>query len=124
QFGLWTRYDFVAIASALALGAEHVGERVGFDAQTVKPYTVFDLSWQTRWRDWKFQANVKNLFDRRYAVSGCDRRSGHFPGEPRRVYVQATWAFGAPCDDREPAKASPRRRPAQGRRPAHLVQPA
>lgn len=93
QFGLWTRYDFVAIASALAFGAEHVGERVGFDAQTVKPYTVFDLSWQTRWRDWKFQANVKNLFDRRYAVSGFDRRSGHFPGEPRRFYLQATWAF-------------------------------
>ncbi len=59
----------------------------------MKPYAVFDLSWQTHWRHWKFQANVKNVFDRVYAASGFIARNGHFPGEPRRVYLQAAYTF-------------------------------
>ena len=40
-----------------------------------------------------FRPNVKNLFDKVYAASGFSERTGHFPGEPRRVYVQAAYAF-------------------------------
>jgi iron complex outermembrane receptor protein len=93
KLGLWTRYDLPAINSAIGFGADHVGERLSLDGQTVKAYTVFDVSWKTTWRQWHFQANVKNLFDKGYAASGFIERNGHFPGEPRRVYLQAAYSF-------------------------------
>lgn len=93
KLGLWTRYDLPALASSIAVGADHVGDRVSLDGQAVKAYTIFDASWQTQWRDWTFQANVKNLFDKVYAASGFIERTGHFPGEPRRVYLQARYSF-------------------------------
>ncbi|HZX81342.1 MAG TPA: TonB-dependent receptor [Lysobacter sp.] len=93
KLGLWTRYDLPAIASSVAFGADHVGDRVSLDGQAVKAYTIFDASWQTQWRDWTFQANVKNMFDKVYAASGFIERTGHFPGEPRRVYLQARYSF-------------------------------
>lgn len=93
KLGLWTRYDLPAIASSIAFGADHVGDRISLNGQAVKAYTIFDASWQTQWRDWTFQANVKNLFDKVYAASGFIERTGHFPGEPRRVYLQARYRF-------------------------------
>ena len=93
KLGLWTRYELPAINSAVGFGADYVDERVSLDGQRVKPYTVFDMSWKTQWQQWQFQANVKNLFDKVYAASGFTGRTGHFPGEPRRVYVQAAYAF-------------------------------
>lgn len=93
KLGLWTRYDLPAINSAIGFGADYVDERVSLDGQRVKPYTVFDMSWKTQWQQWQFQANVKNLFDKVYAASGFTERTGHFPGEPRRVYVQAAYVF-------------------------------
>ncbi len=93
KVGLWTRYDLPSINSAIGFGVDHVGERVSLDGQTVKAYTVFDVSWKTTWKQWQFQANVKNLFDKVYAASGFIARNGHFPGEPRRVYVQAAYSF-------------------------------
>ncbi|MBW3550199.1 MAG: TonB-dependent receptor [Proteobacteria bacterium] len=93
KLGLWTRYDLPTIASSIAFGADHVGDRISLNSQAVKAYTIFDASWQTQWRDWTFQANVKNLFDKVYAASGFIQRTGHFPGEPRRVYLQARYNF-------------------------------
>ena len=93
KLGMWTRYDLPAINSAIGFGMDHVGERVSLDGQTVKAYTVFDMSWKTTWKQWQFQANVKNLFDKVYAASGFIERNGHFPGEPRRVYMQAAYSF-------------------------------
>ncbi|WP_338133840.1 TonB-dependent siderophore receptor [Stenotrophomonas indicatrix] len=93
KLGLWTRYDLPAIRSAIGFGADYVDERVSLDGQRVKPYAVFDVSWKTTWKQWQFQANVKNLFDKVYAASGFIERNGHFPGEPRRVYVQAGYTF-------------------------------
>jgi iron complex outermembrane receptor protein len=93
KLGLWTRYDLPAINSAVGFGADYVDERISLDGQRVKPYTVFDMSWKTTWKQWQFQANVKNLFDKVYAASGFIERNGHFPGEPRRVYVQAGYSF-------------------------------
>jgi iron complex outermembrane receptor protein len=93
KLGLWTRYELPATNSAIGFGADYVDERVSLDGQRVKPYTVFDMSWKTQWQQWQFQANVKNLFDKVYAASGFTGRTGHFPGEPRRVYVQAAYAF-------------------------------
>lgn len=93
KLGLWTRYDLPQLSSAVGFGLDYTDDRISLDGQRVKPYTIFDLSWQTAWRDWKFQANVKNLFDKVYAASGFIERSGHFPGEPRRLYLQASRSF-------------------------------
>ncbi|MCC4631696.1 MULTISPECIES: TonB-dependent siderophore receptor [Xanthomonas] len=91
--GLWTRYDLPAWRSAVAFGADYVGERVSLDGQRVKPYAIYDISWQTQWDAWKLQINVKNLFDKVYAMSGFNARGGHFPGEPRRIYAQLAYTF-------------------------------
>ncbi|WP_027856748.1 TonB-dependent siderophore receptor [Marinobacterium jannaschii] len=92
-FGLWTRYGFPAIDSSIAMGVDYVDEQFSLSGQRVKPYSVYNLSWQTEYQDWLLQLNVKNLFDKEYASSGFLSRSGHFPGEPRRVYLSATYNF-------------------------------
>lgn len=91
--GVWTRYAFPAIDSALAVGLDYVDRQLSLSGQTVKPFTVYDLSWQTQLGDVLLQLNVKNLTDKVYAVSGFTDRTGSFPGEPRRVYLQAIWRF-------------------------------
>ncbi|WP_350432404.1 TonB-dependent siderophore receptor [Shewanella sp. H8] len=93
QAGLWTRYDIDSLQSAVAFGADYVSEQVSADAQKVKPYTVFDMSWTTTWQETQFQLNVKNLFDKEYAVSGFSERNGHFPGAPREVVLQVSHHF-------------------------------
>ncbi|MDO3380785.1 TonB-dependent siderophore receptor [Gilvimarinus algae] len=91
--GLWTRYDFPAINSALAFGVDYKDDQIGIQGDYVKPYTVFDASWQSTIEQWKFQLNVSNLFDEEYAESGFITRTGHFPGEPRRVVATISREF-------------------------------
>lgn len=91
--GAWTRYQFPSIKSAIGLGADYMGERISLDGQIVQPYTVFDLSWQSQLGPVQLQANVKNLFDKEYAASGFVARNGHFPGEPRRVFLEMRYRF-------------------------------
>lgn len=91
--GLWTRYDFLSIQSAIAFGAEYKGEQIGIQGDPVQAYTVFDASWQTQFEHWKLQVNVKNLFDETYAESGFITRTGHFPGEPRRIIATLSHEF-------------------------------
>jgi iron complex outermembrane receptor protein len=93
QVGIWSRYELDGINSAIAAGMDYVSEQLSIDGQQVKSYTVFDMSWQTRWQQWMFQANVKNLFDKTYATAGFIERTGHFPGEPRRLIVTASYQF-------------------------------
>jgi len=93
QIGLWSRYELDSINSAIAAGMDYVSDQLSIDGQHVKSYTVFDMSWQTRWQQWLFQANVKNLFDKTYATAGFIERTGHFPGEPRRLIVTASYKF-------------------------------
>lgn len=93
QFGAWTRYDLPTVDSAFSFGMDYVSDQLNQSGQKVKPYTVFDTAWQTRWQQWELQLNVKNLFDREYAVSGFIDRTGHFPGEGRRVYLSVSRDF-------------------------------
>lgn len=93
SFGLWTRYDLPMIRSAIAFGADYVSRRISIDGQTVDPYVIFDASWQTHWRNLTFQINLDNIFDKVYAASGFIQRTGHFPGEPRRVELQVKADF-------------------------------
>lgn len=93
QLGVWTRYELPSIDSSIAFGMDYVSEQTDRDENTIKPYTVYDMSWQTNWNDWKFQANVKNLFDEEYAIAGFDSTSGAILGERRRIYLKATYEF-------------------------------
>jgi len=93
QVGVWSRYELPALHSSFAAGVDYVGKQQSIGGQVVKAYTVFDISWQTEWQNWLVQLNVKNLFDKTYATSGFIDRTGHFPGEPRRVYLTTTYQF-------------------------------
>lgn len=96
--GLWTRYDFPAIKSSIAGGLYHVDERINFDLGKVPAYTIYDMSWQTDWKNLNFQLNVKNLLDKKYAVSGWAggnaSTGNNFPGEPRTFVFQVSVDFG------------------------------
>ena len=93
QAGLWNRYAIEAIDSSIAFGLNYVSEQVSLDGQKVKPFTVFDASWTTKWDDLLLSVNIDNLFDKEYAVSGFTERNGHFPGSPRSVIAQLTYQF-------------------------------
>ena len=72
---------------------DYVSQQKDRDDNTIKPYTIYDMSWQTRWQDWKFQANIKNLFDKEYAIAGFTTESGAIVGERRRLYLKASYDF-------------------------------
>tara|TARA_B100000475_G_scaffold92783_1_gene67253 strand:+ start:24005 stop:26131 length:2127 start_codon:yes stop_codon:yes gene_type:complete len=93
QAGFWARYNLESIDSSFAMGVDYVSEQISLDGQRVKPYTIFDASWTTQWNAMLLSINVKNLFDKEYAVSGFSERNGHFPGEPREVVVQVSYDF-------------------------------
>ena len=93
QAGLWTRFDFERINSAIAFGADYVSEQISFEAQRVKPFVVYDMSWTTYWDKAQFQINAKNLFDKKYAISGFSKRNGHFPRCPQRGGCAANLPF-------------------------------
>jgi iron complex outermembrane receptor protein len=88
--GLWTRYALPNLYSSVALGADYVSERLSLSGQKIKPYTTWDASWQTRINKFDIQLNLKNIFDKEYATSGFNERNGHFPGEPRSVFLQVS----------------------------------
>ncbi|WP_282114891.1 TonB-dependent siderophore receptor [Pseudoalteromonas arctica] len=93
QAGLWTRYAIDSIDSSIAFGANYVSEQLSTSGQKVKPFTVFDMSWTTRFDDVLLSVNINNLFDKEYAVSGFSERNGHFPGNPREIVGQITYKF-------------------------------
>ncbi|WP_137165962.1 TonB-dependent siderophore receptor [Salinimonas lutimaris] len=93
QAGIWTRYALDSINSAVAIGADYVSEQRSFDNQKVKGYVVWDASWTTHINAWSLQLNVRNLFDKEYAVSGFSQRNGHFPGTPREVVAEVGYRF-------------------------------
>jgi iron complex outermembrane receptor protein len=61
-----SRYDFPSIASAFAIGVDYASKRISFSGQTVKPYTVWDASWRTSYKQLDVQLNIRNLFDKEY----------------------------------------------------------
>ena len=91
--GFWTRYQWPRLGLAVALGGDHVGERVSLSNQVVQAYTVYDASitWMRGPLEWLLR--VDNLFDETYAASGFIDRTGHFPGEPRSAFVEVRYSF-------------------------------
>ncbi|MBP6878716.1 MAG: TonB-dependent siderophore receptor [Phenylobacterium sp.] len=94
EAGFWTRYQIAAIDTAIAFGGEYVGERISIDGQQVKPYTIFDVSIIKTFGPVRAMLRIDNLFDKTYAASGFITRSGHFPGEPRSVFLELRTRFG------------------------------
>ncbi len=88
QFGFWTRYQVPAINTAFAIGGDYVDERLSLSGQTVKDYFTVDAS--VIWEKEPFEVllRVDNLFDEEYAESGFLSRTGHFPGDPRSIFVE------------------------------------
>ncbi|ODT85285.1 TonB-dependent siderophore receptor [Phenylobacterium sp. SCN 70-31] len=93
KLGFWTRYQVESIRTAFAFGGEYVSERVGFDGQRVKPYTVFDASIIKTLDFAEVMLRVDNIFDETYAASGFSLRNGSFPGEPRTWFVEVRRKF-------------------------------
>ena len=93
QLGLWTRYDLPSLSSSVSVGAEYVSQQYNRDHQKVKPYTVYDATWQTQIDAWTLQATIKNLTDEVYATSGFNRNIGSNLGDRRRIYLSAQYDF-------------------------------
>ncbi|MEM8919316.1 MAG: TonB-dependent siderophore receptor [Pseudomonadota bacterium] len=93
QLGVWTRYQVPSINTAFALGADFVDERLSLSGQTVQDYVIFDAS--IIWTPGPLEVllRVDNIFDKTYAESGFLSRTGHFPGEPRSVFVELIKRF-------------------------------
>lgn len=90
KLGFFTRYQFPALGLAAAVGGDYVSERLSLSNQRVRPYFVFDASLIYETRDWRALLRVDNLFDKTYAASGFNASGGHFPGEPRSLFVEVT----------------------------------
>ncbi|MCG8443593.1 MAG: TonB-dependent receptor, partial [Caulobacterales bacterium] len=90
QFGFWTRYQTPLPDMAVAFGGDYVGERLNLEGSPVQSYTVFDGSVIYEPGPFRVQLRVDNLFDKTYAASGFLNRTGHFPGEPRSVFVEVS----------------------------------
>lgn len=86
--GFWTRYQVPAWNTAFALGGDYVDVRESLSGQKVRPYLIFDASIIYEIDDWKALLRIDNLFDETYAASGFIDRTGHFPGDPRSVFIE------------------------------------
>lgn len=93
QLGFWTRYQFPALGLAAALGGDYVSDRISIDGQPVNAYMIFDASLIYETGPIRAMLRVDNLFDKTYAASGFIERAGHFPGEPRSIFLEVGYSF-------------------------------
>ena len=87
QAGFWTRYQLPA-DFAVAVGGDYVDVRQSLSGQKVRPHTIFDASLIWEPGPYRVLVRVDNVFDETYAASGFVDRTGHFPGDPRSVFVE------------------------------------
>jgi len=93
QFGFWTRYQIPRYQLAFALGGDYVDVRQNLEGTKVRPYTVFDASIIWEPEPYRFLLRVDNVLNEEYAASGFLDRTGHFPGEPVSVFLEASRRF-------------------------------
>ncbi|MEM9233534.1 MAG: TonB-dependent receptor, partial [Pseudomonadota bacterium] len=89
-FGFWTRYQVPSINTAFAFGGDYVGERLSLSGQTVQDYFTADASIIWERGPYAVLLRADNLFDEEYAESGFIGRTGHFPGDPRSVFIEVS----------------------------------
>ncbi|MBI1391756.1 MAG: TonB-dependent siderophore receptor [Alphaproteobacteria bacterium] len=90
QAGFWTRYQIPEYNLAFALGGDYVDVRQSLSGQKVRPYTVLDASIIYSPGPWKALLRIDNLLDHTYAASGFIDRTGHFPGQPRQIFLEVS----------------------------------
>lgn len=90
QAGFWTRYQIPQYGLALALGGDYVSEQLSLSGQTVQSYFVFDGSVIWDVGPAEILLRVDNIADETYASSGFLSRTGHFPGEPRTIFLEVS----------------------------------
>lgn len=93
QLGFWTRYQLPDIGLAAAFGGDYVSQQTSLSGQRVQPFMIFDASLIYEVGPIRAMLRVDNLFDKTYAVSGFIDRTGHFPGEPRSIFLEVGYAF-------------------------------
>ena len=93
QLGFWTRYQFRDPGIAVAVGGDYVSDRLSLSGQEVDSSIVFDASLIYEPGPWRVLLRVDNIFDTTYAASGFIERTGHFPGQPRSVFVELGFDF-------------------------------
>lgn len=93
QLGFWTRYQLPQLGLAAAFGGDYVSERISLSGQPVRPYMIFDASLIYEVGPIRALLRVDNLFDKTYAASGFIARTGHFPGQPRTVFLEVGYNF-------------------------------
>ncbi len=93
QFGFWTRYQFPRYQLAFALGGDYVDVRQNLQGTKVRPYMVFDASIIWEPKPYRFLLRVDNVLNEEYGASGFLDRTGHFPGEPVSVFLEASRRF-------------------------------
>jgi iron complex outermembrane recepter protein len=97
QGSVWTNYSFLeGDLQGLSLGAGVTArsERSGDDENSFElpGFARLDLMAAYDWQDFRFQANVQNVLDKKYFVSGRDR-SRITPGEPVHAKFSVTRWF-------------------------------
>ncbi|TCU03625.1 TonB-dependent siderophore receptor [Rhizobium sullae] len=87
---LWAKYTVqrgTLEGLGLAAGVRYIGSTYGDDANSFKvpSVTLVDLAANYQWKDYEFQLNVSNLFDKRYVASCFSETAGCFFGEGRKI---------------------------------------
>ncbi|OWK22766.1 hypothetical protein AJ87_45235 [Rhizobium yanglingense] len=87
---LWAKYTVqrgTLEGLGLAAGIRYIGSTYGDDANSFKVprVTLVDLAANYQWKDYEFQLNVSNLFDKRYVASCFSQTAGCFFGEGRKI---------------------------------------
>lgn len=90
QWGFWTRYQIEALDVALAFGGDYVSDRISLSNQEVKSSMIYDASFIWNPGTVKVLLRLDNIFDKTYARSGFNERSGHFPGSPRSMFLEVS----------------------------------
>ncbi|CAN7468498.1 TonB-dependent siderophore receptor [Phenylobacterium sp. LjRoot219] len=99
-FNVWGRYTFQdgpLENLGLALGAHYESNRPASTASAASPtfyldgYTLVDAAAYYSFGDWQAQANVRNLFNKRYFPTASTTRTT--PGEPRTFVVSFSRRF-------------------------------
>lgn len=93
QAGLWSRYQFAATGTAVALGAQYVSSQLDRSGDRLKPFTVYDATVTQDLGFAEAMLRVVNLFDKYYATSGFTAVKGAYVGDARSVFLELRRQF-------------------------------
>lgn len=94
SFSFWNKYKLTKALSAGVGVVNHTGSFVAVDNTVRLPgYTEVDAAVYYSFNDhWRLQANVENLFDKKYYIN-ADSNTNISPGSPRSLKIGLTTRF-------------------------------